>query len=175
MLVEMNISSCNSVKYAEQLRTGKTAEQNDEAHGSRIMSKDEYIGSESPVSEPIGLYRQGRDENGDPKIFFDDPQKAEDKDKDNKNVPERSEEKDVPEEDPDVPEKQKEKCTANTDEPDREIKRLKEKKQQLEQQLRSACGNESKVRELERKLAQTEYELSEKDNDTYRRQHTKFS
>lgn len=173
MLVEMNISSSNSVKYAEQLRTGKTAEQNDEAHGSRIISRDEYIGSESPLSEPIGLYRQGRDENGDPKIFFDDPQKAEDEDKDKKAAPEKSEEDGAPKEAPNAPEK--EKCTADTSAPDKEIKRLREKKQQLEQQLRSACGNESKVRELERKLAQTEYELSEKDNDNYRRQHTKFT
>lgn len=171
LLVEMNSGSiCNNVKYAEQLRTEKAAEQNKEADSKIKMSRDEYIGGEDPLSEPIGLYRQGSDENGESKIFFDDPAKAEDKNK--KDIAEASEEDgeadDIPEEDP-------EKCTADTAEPDREIKRLKEKKQQLEQQLRSAAGNENKVRELERKLAQTEYELSEKDNDTYRRQHTKFS
>ncbi len=72
-------------------------------------------------------------------------------------------------------EKPAEKCTGNTDQVDREIEKLKEKKQQLEQQIRSAAGNENEVRELKKKLAQVESELSRKDNDTYRRQHTAFS
>lgn len=68
--------------------------------------------------------------------------------------------------------KPEEKCVANSDKVDREIKKLKEKKQQLEQQIRSASGDEKKIRELEKKLAQVENELSQKDNDTYRRQNT---
>ncbi len=40
----------------------------------------------------------------------------------------------------------------------------------MEQQIRSASGDEKKVRELEKELAQVESELSQKDNDTYRRQ-----
>ena len=51
-------------------------------------------------------------------------------------------------------------------------KATEEKKQQLEQQIRSASGDEKKIRELEKKLAQVENELSQKDNDTYRRQNT---
>ena len=35
--------------------------------------------------------------------------------------------------------------------------------------------DEMKARELEKELAQVERELSRKDNDTYRRQHTVFS
>lgn len=66
-------------------------------------------------------------------------------------------------------------CTANTDEVDREIKKLKEKKQQLEQQIRMAAEDEEKVRDLEKELAQVESELSQKDNDAYRRQHASFS
>ena len=58
---------------------------------------------------------------------------------------------------------------------DREIKMLKEKKQQLEQQIQSASGDEKKIRELEKKLAQVENELSQKDNDTYRRQNASVS
>ena len=68
-----------------------------------------------------------------------------------------------------------EKCVANSDKVDREIKKLKEKKQQLEQQIRSASGDEKKIRELEKKLAQVENELSQKDNDTYRRQNASVS
>ena len=67
---------------------------------------------------------------------------------------------------------------------------LKEKKKQLEQQLRSASRDkasfghspmpfdnkeENKIRELEKKLAQVERELGQKDNDTYRRQHSTFT
>lgn len=67
------------------------------------------------------------------------------------------------------------KCTGNTDKVDREIKKLKEKKEQLEQQIRMAAGDEEKVRDLEKALAQIESELSQKDNDAYRRQHASFS
>ncbi len=66
-------------------------------------------------------------------------------------------------------------CTGNTDEVDREIEKLKEKKQQLEQQIRMAVEDEEKVRDLEKELAQVENELSQKDNDAYRRQHASFS
>ena len=41
--------------------------------------------------------------------------------------------------------------------------------------MQSASGDEKKVRELERKMAQVEQELNLKDNDTYRRQHTVFT
>ncbi len=106
---------------------------------------DEYVSSEKSGVKPNGLYRLGQDEDGKKKVFFDDPKKSE------------------------------EKCTGSTDEVDREIKKLKEKKKQLEQQIQSAAGDEKKVRELEEKLAQVESELSQKDNDTYRRQHSTFS
>ena len=66
-------------------------------------------------------------------------------------------------------------CVCNTDKVDREIEKLKEKKRELEQQIRSASGDERKIQELEKKLAQVEQELSQKDNDTYRKQHSEFS
>lgn len=107
--------------------------------------QDEYISSEKSGAKASGLYRLGQDEDGRKKIFFDNPEKP------------------------------AEKCTGNTDKVDREIKKLKEKKKELEQQIRSASGDEKKARELESKLAQTESELRQKDNDTYRRQHSTFS
>jgi len=67
------------------------------------------------------------------------------------------------------------KCTTNTDKVDREIKKLKEQKQQLERQIKAASGDEEKVRELEKKLSRIEGELSKKDNDTYRRQNAEIS
>ena len=54
---------------------------------------------------------------------------------------------------------------------DREIEKLKKKQQELEQRLNTET-DEAKIKELERQLAQVERELKQKDNDTYRRQHT---
>ena len=138
--------------YMEQMKAGQekakeTEEgENDEKASNKIpVPHDEYINSEKSDAKPNGLYRIGQDENGKRKVFFDDPKKT------------------------------AEKCTANTDQVDREIKKLKEKQQQLEQQIKSASGDEEKVRELEKKLAQVEMELGQKDNDTYRRQNASFS
>lgn len=164
----------NLQKAEEQKRSARFAE-----------PRDEYISSEKSGKKPTGLYRVEQDENGNRKIYFDDPNKAP-----------RTEGKEVPKAEADAvkaegnssaktdgraskaegkdPEKP-EICVGNTDRVEREIRKLKEKKQQLEQQLQSASGDEKKVKELERKLAQVEQEISEKDNDSYRRQHTVFT
>lgn len=68
-----------------------------------------------------------------------------------------------------APEKSAEKCTTNTDKVDREIQKLKEEKKQLEQQIKAA-GDEEQVKALEKRLAQVESALKQKDNDGYRRQ-----
>ncbi len=114
---------------------------------SLSVPKDEYISSEKSGNKPSGLYRMGQDENGNPKVLYDDPKKAE-----KKSATSKAEE-----------------CTTNTDAVDREIEKLKEEKRQLEQQIQSET-DENKVKELEKKLAQVEAELSQKNNDTYRRQ-----
>ena len=51
---------------------------------------------------------------------------------------------------------------------------MKEEKRQLEQQIQAET-DENKVKELEKKLAQVEAELSQKNNDTYRRQNAVVS
>ena len=38
--------------------------------------KDEYISSEQSGSRPSGLYHMGKDENGNPKVLYDDPKKV---------------------------------------------------------------------------------------------------
>lgn len=126
---------------AERAEKAKEAEKTAETRDSDRLSepKDEYISSEKSGKKPAGLYRVGRDENGNRKIFYE------------------------------------EKCVTNTDKVDREIKKLKEKKLQLEQQIKSASGDEKKIRELEKKLAHVENELSQKDNDTYRKRHASVS
>lgn len=154
--------------YAERVQAEKgqikeVEERKEEALDKKAI-QDEYISSEKSATKPTGLYRLGQDENGNRKVFFDNPEKAEGAD-----------EKGQPKISSDTSEKSAGKCTTNTDKVDREIEKLKEKKQQLEQQIRSASGNEKKVQELEKKLAQIESELSQKDNDTYRRQNAEIS
>ena len=61
---------------------------------------------------------------------------------------------------------------GNSDKVDREIEKLKKKQQELAQQLNTET-DEAKIKELERQLSQVEQELRQKDNDAYRRQHTK--
>lgn len=139
---------------AEKLGAPNVQNTGEEAQGrSARPVMDEYVPEEK--REPSGLYRMGRDEEGQPRIYFDDPEQAADE-------PERKDgEKD-------------EVCVGNTDRVDREIEKLKRKRQELEQRL-GAETDEARIKELERQLAQVERELKQKDNDTYRRQHTQVS
>ena len=146
-------------KAAEEKKPGKLSE-----------PQDEYISSEKSGKKPTGLYRVGQDENGSRKIFFDDPKADHADGKDDRSG--EGEDGKGPKVSGNSKGKPAEKCVTNTDKVDREIKNLKEEKQQLEQQIQSASGDEKKIRELEKKLAQVENELSQKDNDTYRRQNT---
>lgn len=140
-------------------RTSQEQRAEDKSEGVPIP-KDEYISSEKSSSKPSGLYRLGQDENGNQKVMYDDPKRA-------------AKAKDVqPKEEP---AKQAEKCTTNTDNVDREIEKLKEEKKQLEQQIKAAAGDKEKAKVLEKKLAQIEGQLSQKDNDTYRRQNAVIS
>ena len=119
-------------------RTSQEQRAEDKSEGVPIP-KDEYISSEKSGSKPSGLYRLGQDENGNPKVMYDDPKRA-------------AKAKDVqPKEEP---AKKAEKCTTNT---------------------KAAAGDKEKVKVLEKKLAQIEGKLSQKDNDAYRRQNAVIS
>ena len=160
--VERTEKAKEAEKAAEEKNAGKLSE-----------PRDEYISSEKSGQKPTGLYRVGQDENGNRKLFFDDPKAGHAYGKDHRSG--ESEDGKAPKAGGDSQGKPAEKCVTNTDKVDREIKKLKEKKQQLEQQIQSASGDEKKIRELEKKLAQVENELSQKDNDTYRRQNASVS
>jgi len=125
------------------------------------VPKDEYISSEKSDNRPSGLYSVKRDENGNPKVIFDNPKKSEKKEN------ERKQEIDPK----NASDNKAEKCTTNTDQVDREIKNLKNKRQQLKQQIISQADDDKKIQQLKQKLAQIENELKQKDNDAYRRQH----
>ena len=160
---------------AERAEKAKEAEKAAEEKKSGTLSEpqDEYISSEKSGKKPTGLYWVGKDENGSRKIFFDDPKADHANGKDDRSG--EGEDGKGPKVSGDNQGKPAEKCVTNTDKVDREIKKLKEKKQQLEQQIQSASGDEKKIRELEKKLPQVENELSQKDNDTYRRQNASVS
>lgn len=171
MSVKINENCNHLTDYAERLKEAQKiceAEKAQEANGDVNDAKasdnlsrqcDEYVSGEKSGEKPVGLYRIEQDKNGRKKIFFDDPNRLK-----------KTDEQKQPKISGDNPGKSSEKCVANTDKVEREIRELKEKKQQLEQQLRQALGDERKARELEKKLAQVENELNQKDNDTYRRQ-----
>lgn len=125
-------------------------------------ARDEYIPEEE--KEPTGRYWMEKDENGKTTIHFDDPAregKAADGIRENETKPAGSG-------------KDAETCTCSTDKVDREIEKLKKKQAELQKQL-NAETDETKIRNLERELAQVESELRQKDNDTYRRQHAQYS
>lgn len=145
-----------AVRPAAAERIGRRPQRPEEEMREREKKPavDEYVPEEK--EEPSGRYWLGRDDDGGPKVCFDAP--AEDR----KAVG------------PKAPERKAETCVGNTDDVDREIRMLKKKRDQLEQQL----GREKDVarrEDLERELSQVERELRQKDNDTYRRQHSKFS
>lgn len=144
--------------------------------------KDEYV-PEEERKESCGRYWLGKDENGCPKIYFDDPEA---KDTASPEAPEAAgaPKAETPEKDqePEVPKKaappdkgdKEERCTGNTDAVDREIRKLKEKREELEARLNRET-DETKREALERQLAQVENELRQKDNDAYRRRHSTFT
>lgn len=141
-------------------------------------STDTYTPEEEHI--PTGLYHIGHDEEGSPKVYFDNPEQK-------NSLPSAMQNEDIPAAQPsdknpntkptdENPEdtKKTESCTGNTDKVDREIKQLKKKQQELKQQIRTE-NDEQKAETLKKKLSQVENELRQKDNDAYRRQHTVFS
>ena len=132
---------------------------------------DEYIPEEP--QEPSGRYWMGKDEDGQPKIYFDDPERAADAPRQPEDAPEAEEPKQAGQgaKGPEGKKNKDETWECNTDKVDREIEKLKKKQQELEQRLNSET-DEAKIKDLEHQLAQVERELKQKDNDTYRRQHT---
>ena len=135
---------------------------------------DEYIPEEP--QEPSGRYWMGKDEDGQPKIYFDDRSRAADAPKQPDGAPE-TEEPDSAGQGAKGPEGEKDKgetWECNTDKVDREIEKLKKKRQELEQRLDTET-DEAKIEDLERQLAQVERELRQKDNDAYRKRNAVFT
>lgn len=135
------MAAVSAARQAAPVRRPEAQPRSAPARPAPVM--DEYVPGEA--REPSGLYWVGKDENGSPKVFFDDPEG-----------------------------RPAETCTANTDKVDRELERLRSRQEALAQKL-GAEPDPARARALEQKLAQVEAELSQKDNDSYRRQNTVFS
>ncbi len=67
-----------------------------------------------------------------------------------------------------------ERCVCSTDKVDREIARLRQKQQQLQQKL-NQTEDPQQQEALQKQLDAVARELQQKDNDAYRRQHAEFS
>jgi len=175
-----------ALERAEKAKEAKQALNGGKVSGKAQEPQDEYISREKSGAKPTGLYWLGEDENGNRKIFYDDPKKsksAETKDGDGSRKiffddpkkSDRSDGKEASKAKEGQPEKDVKKGSVDTSKVDQEIKRLREKKQQLEQQIRSASGDSEKIRGLEKKLAQVENELRQKDNDAYKKRNASVS
>lgn len=175
--MSMEISNRYGLDYINKVQTEQTAkdaERAEEATKSKekekpeiiLEPKDEYISSEKSGKKPSDLYHMGQDENGNPKIIFDTPKKAEEAESEQSKGAKLD----------GAPDNDRVKGTVgNMDKVKKEIKKLKEEKKQLEQQLKMAAGNEQKTKELEAKLAQVEAELSVKDTAEYKKQHAEYT
>lgn len=146
----------------------------DEPRGRPVKpAMDEYVPEEK--REPSGRYWLGRDEDGRPKIWFDDPERT----LDGPGRPDDVSDADGLPQDggakrPEKKGKEEERCTGNTDRVDREIEQLKKRREELKRLLHTETS-EANVKNLEKQLAQVERELRQKDNDAYRRRNTVFS
>ena len=182
----VNTGAVQPLTTAEKvLGASKVQKPEEESQGCQPKPvMDEYVPEEP--QEPSGRYWMGKDEDGQPKIYFDDPERAADAPKQPEGTPDaKKPDADDPEaEEPDSagqgakgPEGKKDKgetWECNTDKVDREIEKLKKKQQELEQRLNTET-DESKIKALERQLSQVEQELKQKDSDAYRRQHASFT
>ena len=177
----MPISGVNTVAVqplttAEKVLGASKVQKPEEETQSRQLKPvmDEYVPEEP--REPSGRYWMGRDEDGHPKIYFDDRSQAADAPKQPEDAPE-TEEPDPAGQGAKGPEGKKDKgetWECNTDKVDREIEKLKKQQQELEQRLNTET-DAAKIKALERQLAQVEQELKQKDNDTYRKQNATYT
>ncbi len=114
--------------------------------------QDEYIKGSRPAVK--GIYGLKSDEHGENKISYEPPDKISDDKK--------------------VSGDEKKKYVTNTDSVDKEIERLKEMKEKIEQELRMEKDDENKKRVGE-ELSRIESELAMKDSEGYRRSKAKLS
>ena len=137
----MPISGVNTVAVQplttteKVLGASKVQKPEEEAQSRQLKPvMDEYIPEEP--QEPSGRYWMGRDEDGQPKIYFDDPERAADAPEQQEGAPE-AEGPDPADQDAKGPEGKKDKGEVwerGTGKADRETGKLKKNRQELEQE-----------------------------------------
>lgn len=174
------ISPALPQQAAQGVRTQEASRANGNAGEARERTApahpmDEYVRGETP--EPSGRYWPARDADGRPAACFDSPERAD-------AAPAAEQER--ASSDPDKPDetagpaKQEEpeggtkRCAVSTDRVDREIEALKKQKAELEKQLRAA-SDDAEAKALQTRLDRIERELTQKDNDAYRREHAEYT
>ena len=167
----VNTAAVQPLTTAERVRGQKPEEA-----GKRPLKPvmDEYVPEEK--REPSGRYWLGKDADGRPRVYFDDPEQGAGRSEKRSDVSAEGLRQDRGAEgrEEKAAGKKAESCVGSTDKVDGEIEKLKRKQEELKRQLDTET-DETRIRDLERKLAQVEGELRRKDNDAYRRQHTEFS
>lgn len=172
----VNTGAVQPLTAAEKVLGASKVQKSEEASQGRQLKPvmDEYTPEEP--QEPSGRYWMGKGEDGQPKIYFDDPERAADAPKQPEGAPE-TEEPDPAGQGAKGPEREKDRdevWECNTDKADREIEKLKKKQQELEQRLNTET-DEARSKALERQLSQVERELQQKDSDTYRKQNATYT
>lgn len=152
-------------------------------------SQDEYIPSVDKQEKASGVYKLEKDENGNQKVIVDRPATEENKTEEQTESPAKNEKSSETAEGaqksgskptksggaPKSDDKGTSSTTTNTDSVDAEIKKLKERKAQLQKQLQNAQGDENHRKNIEKQLAQLNAEITLKDNDAYRKQNATYS
>lgn len=130
---------------------------------------DVYIPEQMP--DPAGKYEPVINEDGERGIAFDDPGRI------HMEGPLKERNPESPEHVPNRKEGEKEgeeRCTVSTERVDAEIRKLKQRAADLEQQIARAADDPDKQEKLQRQLTQVENQIQRKDSDSYRRQNAEY-
>ena len=145
--------------------------------GLRGELRDRYAPEDR--SGKAGLYRMAKDEEGNPVLLFDGPEKATQEKTEAAGESEEAEaeekaaaQKEAAQE-KEAEESESKSTVTNTDRVDRELQQLRDEAEDLARKLRTATGDEAE--RLQQKLTLAKIELRIKDNDTYRRAHAQVT
>ena len=140
--------------------------------GLRGELRDRYAPEDR--SGKAGLYRMAKDEEGNPVLLFDGPEKATQEKTEAAGESEEAEAEEKAAAQKEAAQESESKSTVtNTDRVDRELQQLRDEAEDLARKLRTATGDEAE--RLQQKLTLAKIELRIKDNDTYRRAHAQVT
>lgn len=139
---------------------------------------DVYISSDGKPEETPGIYRLETDENGNRKIIFNYPEAVSENEELSEETSDSNNDNRIDGNKDDEEKMDKKNLVTrgkrDTSKVEKEIKQLKGKQAELQQQLASVRDDEDKKRNIEMQLAQVGAELQTKDNDAYKKQHAEF-